>query len=203
MDFKSIVNNKDSMKKIIPVPYISQYSNSIEKDWQNRSCGIACVAMLLGYYNLEDNSPMKLINEGVSIGGYCNQGWFHESLVRLLRNHGVNAYAQEFRSVNVSPENKTFEINSLETKMIDEGLVKIIQEIDSGHPVMLSVGPGFNTNKENHLILIIGYDLSDKKEQFIIHDPDAVTEETMHIEMFVDIAKIRKFWRKFAIFSYL
>ena len=199
----SIVNNKDSMKKIIPVPYISQYSDSIERDWQNRSCGIACVAMLLGYYNLEDIGPMKLINEGVSIGGYCNRGWFHESLVRLLRNHGVNAYAQEFRSVAVSSEQKTFEVSPLETKMIDEGLAKIIREIDVGHPVMVSVEPSFNTNKENHLILIIGYDFSDKKEKFIIHDPDSATEKSAHSEMPVDIAKIRKFWRKFAIFSYL
>ena len=199
----SIVNNKDSMKKIIPVPYISQYSDSIEHDWQNRSCGIACVAMLLGYYNLEDISPMKLINEGVSIGGYCNHGWFHESLVRLLRNHGVNAYAQEFRSVDVNPEQKTFEISPLETKMIDEGLAKIIHEIDANHPVMVSVAPGFNTNKENHLVLIIGYDFSDKKEKFIIHDPDAATEKQAHSEMSMDIAQIRKFWRKFAIFSYL
>jgi len=203
MDFKSLVNNNDSMKKIIPVPYISQYSDSIEHDWQNRSCGIACVAMLLGYYNLEDINPMRLINEGVSIGGYCNRGWFHESLVRLLRNHGVNAYAQEFRSVNVSPENKTFEISVLETKMIEEGLAKIIREVDANHPVMLSVDPGFNTNKENHLVLIIGYDFSDKNEKFIIHDPNAATEKLAHSEMSVDIAKIRKFWRKFAIFSYL
>ena len=199
----SIVNNKDSMKKIIPVPYISQYSDSIEHDWQNRSCGIACVAMLLGYYNLEDISPMKLINEGVSIGGYCSHGWFHESLVRLLRNHGINAYAQEFRSVNVSPEQKPFEISPLETKMIDEGVAKIIHEIDADHPVMVSVAPGFNTNKENHLVLIIGYDFSDKKEKFLIHDPDAATEKQAHSEMSVDIAQIRKFWRKFAIFSYL
>jgi hypothetical protein len=115
----------------------------------------------------------------------------------------VNAYAQEFRSVNVSPENKTFEISVLETKMIDEGLAKIICEIDAKRPVMLSVSPGFNTNKENHLVLIIGYDFSNKNEKFIIHDPDAVTEKMAHSEMSVDIAKIRKFWRKFAIFSYL
>lgn len=203
MDFKSVVNNNSSMKKIIPVPYISQYSDSIEQDWQNRSCGIACVAMLLGYYNLEDINPMRLINEGVSIGGYCNNGWFHESLVRILRNHGVNSYAQEFRSVNVSLENKTFEINAIETKMINEGLVKIIREVDANRPVILSVGSGFNTNKENHLVLIIGYDFSDKNEKFIIHDPDLATENFAHSEMPVDIVKIRKFWRKFAVFSYL
>lgn len=203
MDLKSIVNNKDSMKKIIPVPYISQYSDVFEKDWQNRSCGIACVAMLLGYYNLEDINPMRLINEGVAIGGHCNKGWFHESLVRLLRNHGVNAYAQEFRSVDVSPENKTFEINSLETKMIESGINKIISEIDLGHPVIISVGPGFNTNKENHLILIIGYDFSDEKKNFIVHDPDGVDKNELNYEMPVEISKIRQFWRKFAIFSYL
>ncbi len=203
MDFKRIVNNKDSMKKILPVPYISQYSKLFEKDWQNRSCGIACVAMLLGYYNLEDINPMRLVNEGVTIGGYCNKGWFHESLVRLLRNHGVNAYTQEFRSIDVNSENKTFEINSLETKMIESGIAKIIKEIDLGNPVMISVEPGFNTNKENHLILIIGYDFSDQKEKFIVHDPDGVDKNELHSEMPVDISKIRQFWRKFAIFSYL
>lgn len=203
MDFRQIVNNKDSMKKILPVPYISQYSNSFDEDWKNRSCGIACVAMLLGFYNLEDINPMKLIEEGVAIGGYCSDGWFHESLVRLLRNHGVNAYAQEFRSVYVSPENKTFEINSFEQKMLEEGTAKIIKEIDLGHPVLMSVKEGFNTNKENHLILIIGYDFSGENQKFIVHDPDGLDKKDLHGEMPVDIAKIHEFWRKFAIFSYI
>lgn len=203
MDFKSIVNNGTSMKKIIPVPYISQYSNIFETDWQNRSCGIACVAMLLGYYNLQDINPMRLIDEGVAIGGYCNKGWFHDSLVRLLRNHGVNAYAQEFRSVDVSAENNTFKINALEQEMVQKAIVKIIQEIIAGHPVMISVEPGFNTNKENHLILIIGYDFSGENKKFIIHDPDGASENIDRSQIAVDISKVSKFWRKFAIFSYI
>jgi hypothetical protein len=203
MDFRQVVNNKDSMKKILPVPYISQYSNSFDEDWKNRSCGIASIAMLLGFYNLDDSSPMNLVHEGIAIGGYCNNGWFHESLVRILRNHGVNAYAQEFRSVSVDYEQKTFSKNPFEQKMIDGGLSKIIKEIDGGHPVLISVKPGFNGNKENHLVLIIGYDFSDKKENFIIHDPNGNTENIENSEIEIEARKILEYWRNFAIFSYL
>lgn len=203
MDFIKVVDNISSMKKIIPVPYISQYSNSFESDWQNRSCGIACVAMLLGYYNLQDISPMRLVDEGVAIGGYCNKGWFHESLVRLLRNHGINAYAQEFKSVDVSTETKTFKTNSLEQEMSNKGIIKIIQEIVAGHPVIISVESGFITNKENHMILIVGYDFSGENKKLIIHDPDGSSENIDRSQMAVDISKVVKFWRKFAIFSYI
>lgn len=202
MDFRQVVNNKDSMKKILPVPYISQYSNSFDEDWKNRSCGIACVSMLLGYYNLDDSNPMNLVHEGITIGGYCNNGWFHESLVRILRNHGINAYAQEFRSVSVNYEEKTFSKNLFEQKMINGGLSKIIKEIENGNPVLISVKPGFNGNKENHLVLIIGYDFSNKKENFIIHDPNGNTENIKNSEVEISIEKILEYWRNFAIFSY-
>jgi len=206
MDFKSIVNNNDSMKKIIPVPYISQFSKEFAEEWHYSACGIACVAMLLGYYNLEDINPMRLVNEGVAIGGYKGQGWFHEALVRLLRNHGVNAYAQEFRSVDISSDYKTFSPSILEPKLIEKGIEKIIKEIDAGHPVMASVDEHFNTNLEKHIILIVGYDFSNGQEKLIVHDSRGLDHAGVH-EAFeampVDIAKFVKFWRKFAVFSYL
>ncbi len=206
MDFKSLVNNNVSMKKIIPVPYISQFSKEFDEEWHYSACGVACVAMLLGYYNLEDISPMKLIEEGVAIGGYKGHGWYHDSLARLLRNHGVNAYTQEFRSVEVSTDYKSFSISPLEAKMVQAGIAKIITEIDAGHPVLVSVNEHFNTNLEKHIILIVGYDFSDGQEKFIVHDSRGLNSHGI-VEAFeampVDISKFIKFWRKFAIFSYL
>jgi hypothetical protein len=87
--------------------------------------------------------------------------------------------------------------------MLEEGTVKIIKELDSGHPVLISVKEGFNTNKENHLVLIIGYDFSGENPKFIVHDPDGLNKTDLHSEMPVEIAKIHEFWRKFAIFSYI
>jgi len=203
MDFKTTVNNHISMKKIIPVPYISQFSKEFDEEWHYKSCGIACVAMLLAYYNLEDSSPMRLLEEGITIGGWTDIGWRHEALVRILRNHGVNAYSQEFRSIQVSSKYNSFKINPMEEKMMEDGIAKMIAEIDGGHPVMVSVDEGFNTNLEKHIVLVVGYDFTDKQEKFIIHDPRGINSIERFDLMPVDIAKIRKFWRKFAIFSYL
>jgi hypothetical protein len=202
MNFRELVDNKRGMKKILPVPYISQYSDSFEQDWKNRSCGIACVAMLLGYYNLEDLNPMILINEGIAIGGHCQGGWFHESLVRIIRNHGINSYAQEFRSVEISMKDKLFKPSPLETKLVDDGLIKIIQEIDKKQPVIVSVKPNFNGNDTNHLLIVIGYDFSDQKGNLIIHDPNGKNSKKTLNEFSVNLSEFQKFWRKFAIFSY-
>lgn len=73
--------------------------------WAWRSCGIACVKMILGEY-----SPkfMQLINEGKSLGGYVthdengkfiDRGWYHSALAELLIQHGHCAQIKKWQSL--------------------------------------------------------------------------------------------------------
>ena len=91
---------------MIQIPYFSQLDDSIENFNKNQTCGISCVKMVLDFYlPNQKNDINDLIKEGVLIKAYdpnfLGGVWVHDGLVRILRNHGIAAYSQEFRSVKV------------------------------------------------------------------------------------------------------
>jgi hypothetical protein len=81
--------------------------------WAWRDCGIACVLMVLRSRGKGKNETMmSLTKEGIKLGGYVlyknkkfiDKGWFHQSLIDLLKKHGVNSHMkkwQSFESVTV------------------------------------------------------------------------------------------------------
>jgi len=182
----------------LEVPYLSQHHDVKDTTWQNKSCGIVCVKMILDFLRTNKSETYvpvdDVISEGISIGGYKQDiGWSHEALVRLFRNRGINAYRQEF--VTKRKEH--------EEKLIQDGLVKIATSIgDEKLPVIVSVEEGFDENKFSHLIVLTGFEMSEEKsekfEGFYCHDPDAREGKKAHV--FVETAKFLKYWRKFVIF---
>jgi len=182
------------MKKL-DIPHTCQYNDSIPEEWHIRVCGLACTKMILDYKNVE--IPLiNLLNEGQSIGAYNpSVGWDHNGLVRLLRNHGVLAYSQEFRSVKVDIESGEMNDSSNENNFIEQGLEKIIKSIDGGNPVMVSVKPGFGDNPESHLILITGYE----DDNFIYNDPNNSNGEIKKAHL-VNKERFIDFWRLFGVF---
>ena len=186
--------------KILPVPYYSQNAESVDSDWRNRACGISCISMVMAYHQLDDVSIMPLINEGLNIGGYCANGWFHESLVRIMRNHGLHAYAEEYKCVTIGKDRGVFHENVLQPKMIESGILKIIKQIDLDRPVIVSVDEKFRDNKFKHIVVIVGYKTSvNKITGFYINDPD--DRESPGSNIFISIDRFKDYWRKFAIFA--
>ena len=173
------------MEKILDVPFHAQDSDD--------SCGIAVTRMVLDFLG-EGSGMENLTKEAIAIGGRTEYGWSHESLVRLLHNHGVSAYPQEYRSVSVDVENKIFTESTAED-FIDKGIQKIILKIDEGLPTIISVKEKFNDNIESHLILITGYG----DDTLYYHDPDSRKGVIRNNEP-VSISDFKKYWKKFAIF---
>lgn len=191
---------KDEIMKILPVPYYSQNAESVDPDWRNRACGISCISMIMAYHQLDDVSIMPLIHEGLNIGGYCANGWFHESLVRIMRNHGLHAYAEEYRCVVVGKNRGQASENVLQPKMVDSGILKIIKQIDLGRPVIVSVDENFRNNKFKHMVVVVGYKTFESQVTGLyINDPD--DRQSPGNNVFISIDRFKDYWRKFAIFS--
>ncbi len=190
----------NKMKVVLNVPYFSQNSDLVPEKWRNVSCGIAAVKMILDF--LVKKSPLinLLIDEGIAINGYTKDGWSHESLVRLLRNHGVMAYSQEFRSVSIQIDEihgVTMLSGKYDLSLSEFGINKITSKLLNGLPVIVSVKPNFNNNKHSHLILIVGFD--NKKKILYYHDPDSrdgICLKSTEIK----VKEFIKYWRKLAIF---
>jgi hypothetical protein len=182
----------------IQINHFSQYNSEIPESEQQKSCGICCVKMLLDYM-FPDNIHRidDLIKEGLLVRAFDqNLGgglWTHVGLVKILRNHGLLAYPQEFKSVFVDLQNGLFSENKNQIIFIDEGIAKIKAKLDQKKPTIASVGPGFNLNKDDHMIIINGYNKS-SNETFYITDPQDNSLEIVSLETFL------KHWKKLTIF---
>jgi uncharacterized protein YvpB len=182
------------MKKL-DVPFLSQKDNVLKKEYTHNSCGIVCVKMVLDYAKKGNRDLDELIQEGYVVGGTENAGWSHETLVRVLRNHGVLAFRQEFKSHNVDLISKQGLVNENQEKGFRElGIQKIKNSIDLGYPVLISVKPGFGENGSDHLILVVGY----SDDLFFVNDPQRKGQEKDPIG--VSIEKISEYWKGLSIF---
>lgn len=171
------------MKKILDIPYQSQYSDDVSADWHRRICGIACVKMILDYFCFE-KSIKDLLDDGLSSGGHDPRvGWSHNTLIKLLKENGVNAQREEFKKEG----------------LFEAGILKLRDSINKNFPIVISVEAGFDENKTSHLILITGYEASEDRGGFYYNDP--LSEHIEKKDLFVDMDKFEKYWRKLAIFT--
>jgi hypothetical protein len=92
-------------RTVVPVPLLGQHydpsawrrdgflSKAESVAWGGRSCGIACVRMLL-LACFGTAPPMAvLLHDALGIGAYCDAGWIHSGLVELGRRHGLDGVA--------------------------------------------------------------------------------------------------------------
>ncbi|MFA5935101.1 MAG: C39 family peptidase [Candidatus Paceibacterota bacterium] len=176
----------------IDLPYYSQYSDIIEKDWQDRCCIIICLQMIFDFYG-KKVEPMDLIREGLKISevlkekgkekdGYTREfGWGHELLVILLKNNGVLAYKQDFKNPN------------FEKEYLELGLEKIRLNLLDEKPVIVSILR--DVKKYGHTVVISGLEYEGENiKGFYINDPENIDNKNISIEDF------KKVWRKLAIF---
>ena len=127
---------------ILPIPpFVSQFHR--DKYWDERACAIACLQMVLGLDAKKKYSTKKLIQEGLTFGGYDidrDYGWYHHSLVNLARKHNLKAYPKKHVS-----------------------LEEIKHYLSKGFYTSASL----SSNKGGHLILIYGFE----SNRFYYHDP--------------------------------
>jgi hypothetical protein len=184
------------MKKL-NIPFFSQLNKEVPQQLQRSVCTVACLKMILDYKKVP-NTFADILKEIEIIGGREISNWNHETFVRLLRNHGILSYRQEFFGQTIDLH--TLEVTHAEhcERFESEGLVKIKEQIKKGNPVIVSVFAGFSQdhsskksiNMVNHVILITGFD----DEYLYVNDPIFDTSTRVTFSHFMN------YWRRLAIF---
>lgn len=178
--------------KTLNIPFFSQLDSSVPVEHQRHVCALACIKMIFDWKNKGVNFE-SIYKEAQIVGNQEQAGWTHETIIRILRNHEVLAYRQEFLGHTINFETKKGEVAEHTTQFVDKGIEKIKKSIDEGNPVFVSVKANFSDNKEDHVVLIIGY----TETEFIVHDPILLLEKT---SLVVSIETFKTFWKRFAIF---
>lgn len=136
------------LKKLHKVPYYSQLSNldwkergfqSVEdaKYWEKRSCGIACMKMVLDMYDDHKGRLFaELIKEMEQKGVYKDGvGCVHQGIADEFNNRSIDSQRVKISEVQ-----------------------KIKELIDQDNILIISIGAGFVDGKKNgHLVPVVGY----------------------------------------------
>ncbi len=185
-----VILKLDNMK--LDIPFFSQLDTQVPEELRRSVCAIACLKMICEY-KIEPVDFLTLLKEAEWIGQKDKAGWVHEILVRVLRNHNVLAYRQEFVAHTIDTNNQSAVPADHTSDFITQGISKIKKSIDNGNPVMVSVKAGFSENKDDHMILVIGYE----EDSLIVFDPILHTEQNPKI---IPLNTFLNFWKKLAIF---
>jgi len=185
------------------VPYFSQQRDVEREEWRSRACGVTAIKMTLDFYAPKNAVAIDdLIDEGVVIGGYGEHGWIHDGLVILARNHGLNAYRQEFKSMTIDPSKRTGRVNEREHELAESGIKKITRVLESGMPVIVSIHGGFKSGGGHHIVVLTGVNAGKEEETvngFYYHEPNS-NDSASGMYAYVDRETFKKHWRKMAIF---
>ena len=176
-------------------PYRSQWRDISDEAWQSRGCGLACASMVLAAHGIAA-SPDELLAEARAMTGHLawtHQGLPHAALCALLRNRGLHSYHEEFRGRRFDAAAGVWHDDiALDRAHLDYGLAKIRAAVARGEPVIASMAPGFRTNKEGHLVVIVAAD----DANLLINDPDDRSGEGEGVSVSVD--RFEEYFRRFA-----
>jgi len=150
------------------VPYISQhwqksctslqlekYTQEFVDTWSHKSCGLACIAMILHFFDKSEGLP-DLFEDAYKSGYYTPKGWIHNGLVEMLNIRGVQGCAKA--------ANKN----------------DIMQGIKKGSLYIVSVSYKFpiNGEKGGHLVLV--FDIDDNNQVYF-NDPSTWGESNQKL----------------------
>jgi len=202
--------------RILKVPYYSQFQEIKNEEWKSRACSIVCLKMAFDFllqqsetisnpsnsksdfgtqidadelFKESEEIQQSLLSKKLISEEQAKNGRTHDTLVFLTHNHGLPAYKEEFKSLNLEFSEKMFEF----------GISKISKSIENEKPVLVSVLPGLSEGKSFHTILIVGTQKENEKiTGFYYHDPDAKNERLEN--QFLNLENFKKFWRRLTIF---
>ena len=184
-------NNKSSVK--LNVPYHSQFLEVEDYYWNIRSCSGACVAMSLEYLIGKKINILEYMKEAERAGGYSKlNGANHDYIISFFERNGLKSWRYK------NPENKD--------TLSDINL--LVEELEKGNSVIVSVNKFILEQKKFHLILLIGFEKDEigNVTHFYYHEPEATIisidddKAVGGANREVDIENFKLAWRGKAIF---
>lgn len=189
-----------SAKVRLDVPFLSQHRDIKDRQWRVKGCGATCLKMVLEFLKNGREVPSidELIQEGIAIRAYSEDGWVHTRLALIAHNYGFGAYNEEFKSMDVDYERQRFAEGPHKDRMMEYGIKKITWVLSRKRPVIVSVSKRFKDKDKFHQVVLTGVDTKNGTSGFYYNDPDYENDEGK--DRFVDLATFKEHWRKFAIF---
>ena len=181
----------------------------LNKEWADRACGIISLKMVLEYLAKEKISLKEIFKNLNGGKGYREGvGWILSDIVNFALSRDISSWRRKFY-LN-EEEKDLFRKEGLDEKSIEkldrqterEGISSIIEAINDGYPVMVSIPKHFRKGESGHLIVVTGFRRIDAGKMEIvglyINDPYPEDEEGKNI--FIELNKFQESWNKRAIF---
>ena len=81
------------------VPFYSQFTDISSASWKGKGCGIASLAMVIGYYKQSPVSVDDLLKQGIAANAYeSDAGWTYNGLIQVAQEHGLSGTAYDLSS---------------------------------------------------------------------------------------------------------
>lgn len=156
------------------VPFVSQYDDLADPEWQWRGCGIVALKMVLDFWYEQDSRNETLdLNElhqkGLNSGAYRDGiGWTHRGLVDIVQSLGYESYNRDWAPNGPTP------------KTAEQAFQALVLELDCG-PVLASVYSGFEPVRGGgHITVVTGMEddlifLNDPEQQNALEGKRALT----------------------------
>ena len=173
------------MKKILDIPYYSQYRDVKDEYWKPRACGILCLKMILDFLKIKINGTDDFIQNANEKKAYGENGWIHQGLIDIAKDFDVEMKRKEYKND--------------ENDDLEKGIEKIINSIEDDKPVLVSAIKKFSEKNKFHMVLLVGFEIENNElKGFYYNDPDYENNEGKNL--FVDIEIFKKYWRRLVIF---
>ena len=99
------------LREVHKVPFYSQFTDITAVDWRKKSCGIASLAMVIGYYKQEAISVDAVLAQGIAAHGYIeNVGWTYKSLISVARSYGLQGNSYDLAKLSADDALLVFKI---------------------------------------------------------------------------------------------
>ena len=173
--------NTTFMDRKILVPYYSQYLSVEDKENCLKSCGMACVYMILSHHKIKVPSLNEMVLSGIKEGGIGLSGWNHNYFVKLFNDLGLKSERMEG-------------MKDIDAKIIEKN-------ISQGCPVIISAERIIFDRRIFHMVVITGTrtDEDGNLEGFFYHDPASLAVELAE-HCYVPLKTFFLSWRRMAIF---
>lgn len=178
------------MRKVLDVPFYSQYANVHDPQWKERACGILCLKMVLDFLGARTLAPDEFLKKGVLLGAYGTWGWTHDGLIAVADSFGIAMRRKEFRSKDYKEKEK----------LLHAGIDELVSSLVHDKPVLISAIKKWVEKKKFHMMVLVGFEMDEGGiKGFYYHDPDAYTAGEGK-DQFVPTGTFKKHWRRMAIF---
>ncbi len=199
---------------ILHVPFYSQLDDAhkLGDYWKTRSCGILALKMVVDYWRhkqgLEPIPAADLLAEGDVMGGRNDEGWLHSTIVMVARHYGFIAWRRGWmlssdglrRFSAEGARDRTLGI--VDDQQRKEAFPTLVDSIERGYPVIVSVARNFAEVDKPHMIVLTGIRRTNEKGDyhgFFYNDPYSPTRNERK-DRYVSLAHFTDKWRWQGIF---